>query len=307
MEAVVPTALDAAVAKVARPQHGLITTAQALDTGLTRAQIHHRRQAGRWTEIEPGLHLVAGVRFTWKTRVMAACLVTGGVASHRSAAVLLDVIDLRPGRPEVTVSRRRRVHRGEITVHQSTDLRPDDVIRIDGIPTTRPVRLAMDLGATVSFPVYERSIDDLIARKQLRWEDMADHLCRLSRRGRNGLGPARALLLERYGDDVPDSVLERAFRSLVRGAGLPEPVGQLDVSDGSGFVARVDFAYPDHRVVVELDGRRHHLHAEAFEADRAKRNRLQLAGWRVLVWTWKQVIQSGPTVTRQLRSVLVPV
>ena len=289
---------------IARRQHSLFTTRQALEIGYSRTQIHDRLAGDRWTRVASGVHRIASTPYTWRTNVMAACLATGGVASHRTAAVLHGVWQAQAGQPEITVTRPRSVHRGVARMHRSTDLIAAHIMRIDGIPTTTPVRLAMDLGAVVPFPVYERAVDDLIARRRLTWDEMLDTLCRMSRRGRNGLGSARALLLERYGDGVPESVLERAFLALVQGAGLPEPVAQVEVADAAGFIARVDFAYPDRRVAIELDSRRHHLHADAFERDRAKRNRLQLLGWQVLAYTWEQVIRSGPTIVSQVTRAL---
>jgi hypothetical protein len=295
-----PLSGDRAIAALARRQRGVFTTTQAIELGLTPGEVRHRGQTGRWIRVIPGVHTVAGTTYDWYTNVMVACLATGGAASHRTAAVLHDVIDFKQGKPEVTVVRSRRVRLDLARVHQSTDLDRTHITRVDGIPTTTPMRLAMDLGAVVPFTVYERSVDDLIARKLLKWEDMPEALCRLSRRGRPGLGPARKLVTARYGDDVPESLLERAFLALVRGAGLPDPEAQVEIADAAGFIARADFAYPDQRVAIELDGRRHHLHADAFERDRAKRNRLQLLGWQVLAYTWDQVIRSGPTVVGQL-------
>jgi hypothetical protein len=297
---------ESTLLELARNQHGLFTTQQALDAGFSRTQIRDRHACGRWTRVGRGVHHVAGAPFTWRTQLMVACLATGGVASHKSAAVLHGVAGMRPGRPEVTVRRGRRVRQAVGTIHQSTDLAPVHIKAIDGIPATTPARLAVDLGAVVTFPTYERAMDDLIARRVLSWDEILDLLCLLSRRGRDGLGAARALLLERYGDDVPESVLERAFLQLVRGASLPEPVPQVEVSDAAGFIARVDFAYPDRRLAIELDSRRHHLHADAFESDRSKRNRLQLLGWQVLSYTWDQVIRSGPTVAGQVGRALAP-
>src|SRR4051794_12297146 len=102
----------------------------------------------------------------------------------------------------------------------------------------------MDLGAVVASPTYERAIDDLTPRRKLNWDEMLEALGALSRQGRNGLGPARALLFERYDDDVPDSMLERAFLALVRGAGLPEPAAQVELSDAGGVLARGDLPLP---------------------------------------------------------------
>jgi very-short-patch-repair endonuclease len=55
-----------------------------------------------------------------------------------------------------------------------------------------------------------------------------------------------------------------------------------------------------------LDGVRWHLPAQRFEKDHAKRARLQAAGWTVLAYTWRMVIDDPSAVIRSLRSVLGP-
>ena len=45
-----------------------------------------------------------------------------------------------------------------------------------------------------------------------------------------------------------------------------------------------------HRVAIELDSVRFHLNRESFVADPRRRNRLTLAGWTVLSFTWDDYI-----------------
>ena len=52
------------------------------------------------------------------------------------------------------------------------------------------------------------------------------------------------------------------------------------------FVARLDLAYPDRLVGVELDGRRH-IEDTAFERDPRRRNRLTALGWTIYHCTWR--------------------
>lgn len=47
-------------------------------------------------------------------------------------------------------------------------------------------------------------------------------------------------------------------------------------------MARVDLAYPDHRLAIELDGFRWHAGREPFRSDRIRGNRIEAAGWRPL-------------------------
>jgi very-short-patch-repair endonuclease len=67
-------------------------------------------------------------------------------------------------------------------------------------------------------------------------------------------------------------------------AGLPAPTAQYRVFDDDGFVARVDFAWPEQRLALEYDGQ---WHAEPgqFVRDRRRLNRLVAAGWRVVIVT----------------------
>jgi hypothetical protein len=71
-----------------------------------------------------------------------------------------------------------------------------------------------------------------------------------------------------------------AFR-LVR---APVPALQLVVRDAAGrFVARVDAAWPDARVIVEFDGAAYHSTPRQQAADRERLARLEALGWEVHV------------------------
>lgn len=293
--------VDDALWRLAATQHGLLSRAQVLAHGLSPSAIQHRRARGRWLTVQPSVYFINGAPFTWSTRVLAACLSSGGVASHRSSAVLHDVRDFKPDTPEVTVPRGRRLDRTDLIVHESGDLGLMAPVVIRGIPTSSPARLAADLGGVIPFHLYEPAIDDLIARKLLTWDQALHSLMVHSEHGRTGVGALRVLLEQRYGDDVAESVLERVFFRRFADLAYPAPIAQHEIADGAGFVARVDYAYPERRIAIELDSLRYHLTGEAFEADRRKRNRLRLAGWLVLEFTWKMVLEHPGTVYGQIQ------
>ncbi len=52
---------------------------------------------------------------------------------------------------------------------------------------------------------------------------------------------------------------------------------------------RPDFRWPDHRLIVETDGKQDHLTDHAFEEDRERDAEHLLAGWRTLRFTWLQL------------------
>ena len=297
------------VADVARRQLGLISRHQAATLGHRPATIRRRVQSGRWQLIAPGVYLINGAPISWRTTVLTACLSAGGVVSHRTAAALLDIEGFRSRRIEISVPRgagRSRTEVPGVTTHLSTDLHLAAIVTIDALPVTDPARLAVDLGGVVPFDRYQVAVEDLVGRKLLDWEKALDTLVVHARRGRNGVGSLRSLLEERYGADIPQSALERVFVRLASARGLPQPELQYVISDADGFVARVDAAYPEQRLAIELDSLRWHGPARVFELDHRKRARLVAAGWHVLAFTWHMMLNDPDAVVRSVRALLRP-
>ena len=83
------------------------------------------------------------------------------------------------------------------------------------------------------------------------------------------------------------------------------PELQYDVRDRDGrFVCRADFAYPTHRLLIELDSEAHHLDRLTFRRDRAKQNRAVVLGWTVLRYTWWDVKNEGDRVVSEIAAQL---
>ena len=83
------------------------------------------------------------------------------------------------------------------------------------------------------------------------------------------------------------------------GAGLPTPATNVLVE---GFL--VDAVWLRQRLVVELDSRRYHDTRAAFERDRVRDARLQVAGYRVLRVTWKRLHGEPQIVAGTIRALL---
>ena len=110
-------------------------------------------------------------------------------------------------------------------------------------------------------------------------------------------------VLSRLLDDrehgVPESELERAFLRLVRRHRLPVPVRQHPVGR-----YRLDFAYPDVKVAIELDGWATHGSPQRRRADLSRQNELEVLGWHVLRFTWDDVTKDPAGVALTVRAVL---
>lgn len=108
-------------------------------------------------------------------------------------------------------------------------------------------------------------------------------------RGRRGIAILRSHLIDRTVGQAPtESDLELMLAAIVREFALPEPARQYWI-DLPGDSIRVDFCYPDARLVIETDGYAFHADRKAFDSDRARDAELQVLGWRVLRFTWAQL------------------
>ncbi len=66
----------------------------------------------------------------------------------------------------------------------------------------------------------------------------------------------------------------------------------------------VDFAWPEHRLIVETDGYRFHRGRVAFENDRARDLRLREIGFDVVRLSYRQVLDRPERVAAVLREAL---
>ena len=99
--------------------------------------------------------------------------------------------------------------------------------------------------------------------------------------------------------DRTRSDLERDFLRLCRRHRIPAP--HVNVRVGPH---RVDFLWPDRRLVVETDGYRFHRGRVAFEDDRARDLDLRAQGYDVRRFTYRQVREEPSRIAADLRDAL---
>jgi very-short-patch-repair endonuclease len=231
--------------------------------------------------------------------VLACGGVGAAVLSHRSAGAIWELTRSSGGRLEVTTLRGSRSTR-TIRVHQSATLEPaiDVSPQPDGLPVTSVARTLLDLASVLTAHQIERACH----RAQfLRLLDAAAIDGVLSRSGRGcprGLRTALATLAIRD-PDITRSDLEELMLALVARHGLSRPIVNTAVL---GY--EIDFFWPDHKLVVETDGAAAHLTAVAFENDRRRDAALQVAGYRAVRFSRRQLIHEPETVADALRRLL---
>jgi very-short-patch-repair endonuclease len=105
-------------------------------------------------------------------------------------------------------------------------------------------------------------------------------------------------LLDRRTFRLTDSELERLFLPLAAHAGLPLPLTRQNLN---GF--RVDFLWPELRLVVETDGLRYHRTPAQQARDRLRDQTHLAAGFTPLRFTHAQVRYEAKYVRSTLRAV----
>jgi very-short-patch-repair endonuclease len=120
---------------------------------------------------------------------------------------------------------------------------------------------------------------------------------------RRGLGILRRLLTELGEATLTDRELEELFLALIRDAGLQPPAVNTWIT-GDGWAYKADFLWRAERLVVETDSRAFHTSRRAFEHDRLRDQRLTLAGYTVVRFTWRQLIREPERVQGVVRDLL---
>ena len=283
---------EAQVLRRMKQQHGLVSRAQARAEGMTARQIERRIGSGHWVRELRGVYRHAAMPATPLSRMLAAWMAFGGLASHRSAAALhrIDGYQLNVVELSVTPGSNREVE--GVRFHQSTQLDLARPVVREGILTTGRARTVLDVAAIVPRKRLDRTIDAVLRDGQLRLRDLWEVLASHARRGRPGCAALKASLQDRFGGEpVPLSEWSRMVAGLLADEGLDYPALEHCVHDACGaFVAQVDLAYPEHRVAIELDSARWHDNRESFVEDRRRRNEITLAGWDVLNFTWDDYV-----------------
>jgi len=278
--------------RLAARQHSLLSRRQWLDEGLSERQLDRALSKSALVVIHPGVYGIRGAKATHERDVMAACLATGGVASHRCAGHLWRFRKFERPVVEVVVTKGHAPRLPGVTVHRTRLLDPADRTSVGGIPVTTRARTLLDLVA-VAPGLVEGAFDGALHRRRLSLRTMERLLERVPEHhpGRRLLAP---LLAARVSGRRPtESELEDDLLALIRRFGLPEPVPQYPYRG-----RRIDFAYPEILFGIEANSVQAHAAKEDVQRNAEKAN--ELLEWWILYFTYDDVHGSADKVARRI-------
>jgi hypothetical protein len=298
-------------ARAAR-QGGVFSTADARACGYDQRAVNARVASRQWHRLRRGWFVEATIwsastaedRHLLLARAVLLPLGPRQAASHTTGSLFLGVAHYRPDLRFVHTTHVNRV-RGRTecgVVHHEGPLDLASCTHDNGVfvgPEPIVVAGAMlvadqDAALVVGDSALNRGI---VTLPELT--DVADDWLRY--------GGSRAL---RYRLSLlhpeAESPGETLSLSMFRRGGLPTPELQYRVDLPDGSVAYADFAWPEHRVLGEFDGKGKYLRdlrpgeepGEAVFREKLREDRLRDLGWVVVRLVWSDLFTPGPTLRR---------
>jgi very-short-patch-repair endonuclease len=241
--------------------------------------------------------------FVAQVRAVLLSLGPRAAASGRTAAALRGWgLLVEPSRKidVAVVHGRSRVHLRNVRATQRRGLARERFVAIedtDPLHVTSAVQTVID--GCADLPALEAVVlgDSALRSGQVTLEQLW-RAARVQRGVREADRIRRVLSLL---DPACGSVLESVLRYRLLDDGLEGFTSQLTITGPSGPSLRVDFCFEGDRLVIEADGAKWHPDPGP---DRQRDNLLARRGFRVLRYTWAEVVHDHERVVREIREAL---
>jgi hypothetical protein len=238
------------------------------------------RRSVRIEQVYRGVWCIAGTPRTFAFEVHAALLaLPRGVALSHISALRWIGVDVGPSLPVHFSTTTNDQTRESITLHRRLGEISPSYVR--GVPVLDPERSFVDSATLLDVRHLVRAGDALVRQGHTTCERLLDFV-----RRSHLDGVVRARVAAGFVRERVDSFRETDVRLLIVLAGLPEPEVNVNVTaDDGSWLARGDLVYHAYRLVVEHDGWHHERNADQRQKDHYRRERLEAAGWTLIVIT----------------------
>lgn len=287
----------------AAAQAGCFSVDQARQVGLNGDQLARLAAAGMVVRTHPRVFRFkssAGdeLAATWSSLLAAG---DRAVVSHE-AALWTHGVQHVPFTPVVTMPPGYRHDLSGVRVHRLCDLRDDHVVTLGGLRVTTVARAVVDVASVFSKARLADLVDRVtITERRCGLSGVAAVLGEVNRRGRRNIGNLTAVLEERSArKPVPRSVLERHMDELMGAAGMPDPIHEMCLPGVRDATGRVDRAWPEVKLILEIDGRTWHSRERSMTKDRERDRAAGLAGWHTVRVLDEEVRENREAVVADL-------
>ena len=301
------------------PETPILLRREAIEAGMSDASLRQAVRAGQLVKVRHGAY-VAAERWAAadhrERHVISARAVhrTHGdrvAFSHHTAAVLHGLDLWRVGLRTVHLTRadgKHGRHAGDL-IHHEGELAVDDIQVVRGLPVVSPARAALESAALGSVEQGLVVVDSALRLELCEAQELEQRRIGIER-WPDSLGLQLVLGLA---DGRHGSLAESRTAHLLWRANLPRPEPQFKVYDGTRLVGIVDFAWPEHGVVLEFDGdvkyerylREGESASDAVIREKNRENRIvEATGWIVIRVVWADLANPAQLVARIRRALL---
>ena len=242
--------------KLTEAAQGIVSLQQAKAAGVARKKLHQQARSGKGQRVHRGVYATFAGELTRTAELWAAISRAGrgAMLSHETAAEIQGLSSQPSSLIHITVpTRRRPAQRTDIAgvvIHRSDQAQADPVPYTE-LPRTRLMDTVLDLVATAG--TFEQAYTWIARAVSLTGLTTTDIAAAMAARTRMRRRKLLAEMLGDVGDGVHFPLEHHYLKMIIREHGLPAGTRQPRQREGTA-TWYLDFAYPQYKVVVELDG-----------------------------------------------------
>lgn len=291
----------AAINAIAWSQHGVFSTAQAMDAGVSSNWLARHVAQGTIEHRAHGIYALACAPRTPRQDLMVHVLAAGpGAFATADTALGMRCPELiLPLRPVIAAPRNCGYRTRRARIIRSSDLHLANAGRVDGIPVVGVARALLDASVGRDADAVVGLINACQRHSSLAFGALVESLHAHARRGRPGIRVFRAALGQMTAE-VPDSEFERLVIGDLIEHGAAEPRLHHVVRLPGEAPIELDVDWPGLLLDVELDGRDHLVRMSTARRDRQRDRLLQRAGYIVARYTWEDYLADRDTMIAEI-------
>jgi hypothetical protein len=288
---------------VSLPVPRLFLRRNAVDRGWSDSELARLARSGELSRIRRGAYVDGPLPAddAARHRMLVSATLAGlrrtSVVSHQSAAVLhgMPLWGARLDRVHITRRPPAWNDNSRLLFCHVARLRDDEIVEVDGVPVTDPVRTALDLSRSLPYEAAVVVLDLALHGKVFEHNTLRLRLADIAG-ARGARAAARAV---GFADKRSESVGESRSRLVLHQLGLPPSSLQFPVMDGDSLLGRSDFAWEEEGLLGEFDGRVKYGRllrpgqdpGDAVFEEKRREDAFRDLGYGMVRWVWSEVGQ----------------
>lgn len=291
-------------------REGIITHQELRRLGWGSKRISSAWKRGDLVRLTRGIYLSGQIakQCQQRDRALALTLALGlarqsAVISHQSAALLWGAPLLAlPPKVHLSLLTSDKSQHAQASFHNRRPQAFEQARQLVGVRVTDPGTTLLDCLRQGSVQECLAIADYFLFQRLIERDDLTQQLARM-----HGAGAAKARVVAQLASALSESPLESFARLRLYQAGLDLGVQQLPLRTSAGRSYRADFAWPQLKVLLEVDGLHKYFGAyrpveEQIRQDFLRQRELEQEGWTVVRATWEDLERRPQAVMARLRA-----